>query len=154
MKISRRQLSKLIKESVGITGKQFIMNNASIFKSMGWNAITSGSGLLQLEYNLPNHAQIVIYQEEPWHISHKDNINTYVISSNIKGIWGLEAHIDLTDLTLIRAIIDLINQATASFGGEIENLKQGIELFAFASEDPNMIKAASLLDEALTPALL
>ena len=87
-------------------------------------------------------------------MSHKDNINTYVISSNVKGIWGLEVHIDLTDLTLISAITDLISQAAARFGGEVENLKQGIELFAYASEDPNMIKAAKLLDKALTPAFL
>jgi len=154
MKITRRQLKRLIKESAEMTGKQFISNNMPAFKSMGWNAITSNSGLLQLEYNLPNHAKIVIYQEEPWHMSHKDNINTYVISSNVKDIWGKEVSIDLTDLALISAITELINQATASFGGEVENLKQGIELIAYASEDSNMIKAATLLAEALTPAFL
>jgi hypothetical protein len=156
MKITRRKLMWLIKESTNMSGRQFIMDNAPAFKSMGWKIVSTNSGLTQLEYDLPGHTrslhmQLVIYQE---YISNKDNINTYVISSNIKGIWGKEVPIDLTDLTLIGTIIDLINQATTSFGGEIENLKQGIELFAYASEDPAMIKAASLLDETLTPAFL
>jgi len=166
MKITRRKLMWLIKESTNMSGRQFIMDNAPAFKSMGWKIVSTNSGLSQLEYDLPGHTQslhiqLVIYQRDlqssnrgqPW-LATADPIDTYVLSSNVKGIWGKEVPIDLSDLTLIGTIINLINQAADSFGGEIENLKQGIELFAYASEDPNMVKVASLLDEALTPAFL
>ena len=156
MKITKRQLKNLIRESTNISGRQFIMNNAPAFKSMGWKIVSTNSGLSQLEYDLPSHTQslhmqLVIYQRD---LQSSDPIDTYVLSSNVKGIWGKEVPIDLTDLTLISTIINLINQAVNSFGGEIEFLKQGIDLIAVASEDPLMLNAEKMLDKALTPAFL
>tara|TARA_Y100000034_G_C6879029_1_gene402455 strand:- start:871 stop:1374 length:504 start_codon:yes stop_codon:yes gene_type:complete len=167
MKITKRQLKKLIRESTNMSGRQFIMDNAPAFKSMGWKIVpVTSAGLAQLEYRLPgNQVELVIYQRDlpaATRVTSEfpDPIDTYVLSSSAKGggvrfgIWGKEVPIDLTNLSLISAIISLIKQSYDKFGDEIPYLKQGIEAYAFASEDPLMIQAAELLDKALTPDFL